>query len=176
MPAGATDGATYVPVTVFHGTAPGPVLALTTGVHGFEFVPILAAQRLLTRLDPARLRGTVMLVRLAHVEAFEQRVPYVNPFDRKNLNRAVPRQPDGTQTDRIAWTITTEVIRRATTAHRAARRRRRGVDGAVRRRLRRAAGRGAVPTAARAMALAFGFRNVVTLQMKTQAQVDAAAR
>ena len=94
VPAGTADGATRVPVTVFHGASPGPVLALTAGVHGYEFVPILAAQRLLTEIDPATLRGTVVIVRLAHVEAFEQRVPYVNPFDRKNLNRVFPGRPD----------------------------------------------------------------------------------
>ena len=29
VPGGATDPATYIPVTVFHGVHPGPVLALT---------------------------------------------------------------------------------------------------------------------------------------------------
>lgn len=170
--AGPTDGATYVPVTVVHGAAPGPVLALTMGVHGFEYAPILAAQRLLTRLDATRLRGTVIMVRLAHVEAFEQRVPYVNPFDRKNLNRAFPGSPTGTQTDRIAWTLTTEVIRRAT-AHIELH----GGDAAEW--MEPFAGAYGGPLAerqydtARAMALAFGFRNVVRYPMRTQPQVDA---
>jgi len=172
VPAGATDGATRVLVSVFHGAAPGPVLALTAGVHGFEFVPILAAQRLLPRIDPATLRGTVVLVRLAHVEAFEQRVPYVNPFDRKNLNRMFPGRPDGTQAERIAWTITTEVIRRSDLhieLH--------GGDGAEW--MEAFAGPYGGPLAeaqypqARAMALAFGFRNVIKYEMKTQAQVDS---
>ena len=171
VPAGATDGPTRVLVSVFHGAAPGPVLALTAGVHGFEFVPILAAQRLLTRIDPATLRGTVVLVRLAHVEAFEQRVPYVNPHDRKNLNRMFPGKADGTQAERIAWTITTEVIRRADLhieLH--------GGDGAEW--MEAFAGPYGGPLAeaqypqARAMALAFGFRNVIKYEMKTQAQVD----
>ena len=49
------------------------------------------------------LSGSVILVRIAHVEAFEQRVPFVNPFDRKNLNRMFPGRADGSQTERIAW-------------------------------------------------------------------------
>ncbi len=171
VPAGATDGATRVPVTVFHGAQPGPVLALTAGVHGFEFVPILAGQRLLARIDPATLRGTVLLVRLAHVEAFEQRVPYVNPFDRKNLNRMFPGKADGTQAERIAWTITTEVIRRCdlhVELH--------GGDGAEW--MEAFAGPYGGPLAeaqyaqSRVMALAFGIRNVIKYEMKTQAQVD----
>ena len=171
VPAGTADGATRVPVTVFHGALPGPVLALTAGVHGFEFVPILAAQRLLTRIDPATLSGTVLLVRLAHVEAFEQRVPYVNPFDRKNLNRVFPGKADGTQAERIAWAITTEVIRRSdlhVELH--------GGDGAEW--MEAFAGPYGGPLAetqyaqSRQMALAFGIRNVIKYEMKTQAQVD----
>jgi predicted deacylase len=70
------------------------VLVLTAGVHGFEYAPILAAQQLRDRIDPRTLAGTVILVRLAHVAAFEQRVPFVNPFDRKNLNRVFPGTAD----------------------------------------------------------------------------------
>jgi hypothetical protein len=39
VPAGATDPATSIAVTVFHGAATGPVLALTAGVHGYEYPP-----------------------------------------------------------------------------------------------------------------------------------------
>lgn len=170
---GATDPATVIPVTVFHGTRPGGVLALTIGVHGFEYAPILAGQRLLARIDPATLAGTVILVRLAHVAAFEQRVPFVNPFDRKNLNRLFPGRADGTQGDRIAWVLTHDVIRRAdrhVELH--------GGDGAEW--LEAFAGPYGGPLAevqypeARRMALAFGFRNVVKYSMHTQEQVDRA--
>lgn len=112
VPAGTADPATHVPITVLHGAQPGPVLSITAGVHAYEFPPILAAQRLTTAIDPALLRGTVVLVPVAHVAAFEHRVPYVNPFDRKNLSRVFPGRPDGTQSERIAWVLTTEVIRR----------------------------------------------------------------
>jgi predicted deacylase len=171
VPAGASDPKTYVPVTVFHGTADGPVLALTAGVHGYEYPPILAAQRLLGRIDAGQLRGTVLLVRLSHVEAFEQRVPYVNPFDRKNLNRVFPGDAKGTQSERIAWALTTEVIRRSdlhVELH--------GGDGAEW--LEPFVGAYGGPLAeaqyetARRMALAFGFRNFVKYSMKTREQVD----
>lgn len=172
VPAGAADPATSVLVTVFHGARPGRVLALTAGVHGFEYAPILAAQRLRDRIDPATLSGTVILVRLAHVNAFEQRVPFVNPFDRKNLNRMFPGSAGGTQAERIAWTLTTEVIRRSdlhVEMH--------GGDGAEW--LEAFAGAYGGPLAsaqyadARRMALAFGLRNYVKYSMNTQAQVDS---
>ena len=169
--AGETDPATYIPTTVFHGVRPGPVLALTMGVHGFEYAPILAAQRLLARIDPMQLSGTVIMVRIAHVASFEHRVPFVNPFDRKNLNRVFPGRADGTQAERIAWALTSEVIRRAdlhVEIH--------GGDGAEW--LEAFAGPYGGPLAAaqwgkaRGMALAFGFRNVVKYSMHTQVQVD----
>jgi predicted deacylase len=168
--AGPTDPATTIPVTVFHGAHPGQVVAITTGVHGFEFAPILAAQALLDRIDAGTLRGTVVLVRLAHVAAFEQRVPYVNPYDRKNLNRSFPGRADGTQTERIAWALSTEVIARCDVhieVH--------SGDGAEW--LEAFAGVYGGPLAAREdlarrVGLAFGFQNVIRYAMHTQAQVD----
>lgn len=172
VPAGAGDPATAVLVTVFHGPRDGSVLALTAGVHGFEYAPIVAAQRLRDRIDASTLAGTVILVRLAHVAAFEQRVPFVNPFDRKNLNRMFPGRADGTQSERIAWTLTTDVIRRSdmhVELH--------GGDGAEW--LEAFAGAYGGPLAAsqyeraRRMALAFGLPNFVKYSMQTQAQVDS---
>jgi predicted deacylase len=127
---------------------------------------------LLTRIDPARLSGTVVLVRLTHVAAFEQRVPYVNPFDRKNLNRVFPGKADGTQAERIAWAITTEVIRRCdlhVELH--------SGDGAEWLEAFVGIYGGKLADAqypkSREIGLAFGFRNVVKYSMNSQAQVDS---
>ena len=171
VPAGV-DAATRVPVSVFHGARPGPVLAVTAGVHGYEFAPILAAQRLLDQIDATTLRGTVILVRIANVEAFEHRVPYVNPLDRKNLNRVFPGSAQGTQSERMAWALTTEVIRRCD-AHVELH----GGDGAEWMEPFAGLYGGALaasqyPTS-RVMGLAFGFRNVVKYSMDKQAQVDS---
>jgi predicted deacylase len=108
-----SDGATFIPVTVIHGARPGKVLAVVAGVHGFEFAPILAAERIAERVDPARLAGTLVLVRIANIPGFEGRSPNVNPTDRKNLNRVFPGNPQGTQTERIADRIAREVVARS---------------------------------------------------------------
>ncbi|WP_396625243.1 M14 family metallopeptidase [Luteitalea sp.] len=112
VPAGS-DGATEIPVSVIHGAQPGPVLALIAGVHGAEITPILALQAWAPRVDPAALRGTVVLVRVANVEAFLARSVRVNPVDRKNLNRVFPGRSDGSVTERIAHVLSTQVIPRA---------------------------------------------------------------
>jgi predicted deacylase len=112
VPAGM-DSATRIPITVIHGGAPGPVLALIAGTHGSEVAPILALHRVRRDLDPAALRGTVILVHIANLPSYTKRTIYYNPWDWKNLNRVYPGRPDGTVSERIAHAITTEVIDRA---------------------------------------------------------------
>jgi hypothetical protein len=116
VPAGrdaAADPALRIPVSVAHGARPGPVLALVAGTHGYEYTAVLALQRLLPRLDPARMSGSVVLVHLANPPAFYGRRIYTNA-DGKNLNRVYPGDPKGSQSERIAAALTREVIERAT--------------------------------------------------------------
>ena len=99
-----------IPVTLIRGKRPGPVLALLAGIHGSEYAPIIALQRLSQELDPDSMSGTVILVLTAHVQSFLMRTVYYNPVDWHNLNRMFPGDPDGTMTQRIAYAITTQVI------------------------------------------------------------------
>lgn len=112
IPAGV-DSATRIPISVIHGRQAGPVLALVAGTHGSEVAPILALQRVRADVDPATLRGTLVLVHIANLPSFTKRTIYYNPWDWKNLNRVYPGKADGTVTERIAFAITTEVIARA---------------------------------------------------------------
>jgi predicted deacylase len=103
---------TQLPVTVFHGQHIGPVLGITAGVHGYEYAPIMAGQELIRSIDPQQLSGTVILVQIANLESFLGRSPYVNPLDKKNLNRSFPGNAEGTVTERLADFITQQVIPR----------------------------------------------------------------
>jgi hypothetical protein len=110
---GGSDSATELPVTVIHGAAPGPVLALIAGNHGYEYAPILALQRVIARVAPSELRGTVVMVHVAAMPSFLARTVYRSPVDGKNLNRVYPGKRDGTSSERIAYFITEEVIEKA---------------------------------------------------------------
>ncbi len=112
VPAGVDEG-TRIPVTVVHGTGPGPVLALIAGTHGYEYSPITALQRIRHKLDPNSLSGTVILVHVANMPSFLGRTIYYSPVDGKNLNRVYPGDTQGTVSERIAHAITTEVIDQA---------------------------------------------------------------
>ena len=51
---GGVDAGTRIPVIVFHGAWPGPVLAVVAGAHGTEYASIVAVE-LLAQLDRADL-------------------------------------------------------------------------------------------------------------------------
>jgi predicted deacylase len=59
------------------------------------------------------MSGAVILVHMANPPAFYERRIYLN-VDGRNLNRMYPGKADGTQTERIAFALTREVIDRAT--------------------------------------------------------------
>ena len=95
------------------GAQPGPTLALIAGTHGSEVAPIVALQRVRGALDPATLRGTVLIVHVANMPSFLGRTVYYSPIDGKNLNRVYPGKADGTVSERIAYAITNQIIDRA---------------------------------------------------------------
>jgi predicted deacylase len=47
-----------------------------------------------------------------NIVSFEQKVPHVNPIDNKSMNRFYPGKIDGTQTDRVLFMITKDVVDR----------------------------------------------------------------
>ena len=51
-----------------------------------------------------------ILVPLINIQSFEQKVPHVNPIDNKSMNRFYPGKMDGTQTDRVLYMITKDVV------------------------------------------------------------------
>ncbi|HUK31167.1 MAG TPA: succinylglutamate desuccinylase/aspartoacylase family protein, partial [Candidatus Acidoferrum sp.] len=111
IPAGS-DAGTRIPVVVVRGAHPGPVLAIVSGAHGTEYASIIAVEKLITSLDPANISGTVILVPLVNSGSFLQKVPHVNPVDNKSMNRFYPGKMDGTQTDRVSYAITKQIVDR----------------------------------------------------------------
>ena len=108
---GGVDGVeTFIPVTVFHGRGSGPVLSLIAGIHGSEYSPIISMQRLPELLDPQAMAGTLIIVHIANLPAFQGRSVYFGPDDLKNLNRSFPGKADGTVTERIAFTLSEEIM------------------------------------------------------------------
>ena len=89
VPAGS-DSALSIRVAVINGSKPGPVVAMVSGAHGTEYTSIVALTRIIERIDPKSLAGSVIVVPLINVASFEQMVPHINPVDRKGMNGGYP--------------------------------------------------------------------------------------
>src|SRR5258706_961082 len=97
MASGTIDlGDAIIPITLFNGKKPGPVLALVAGNHGYEYPPILALQQLRSRVNAKKLAGAGIMVHVANMPSFLGRTVYFSPLDQKKLNRVYPGQTDGT--------------------------------------------------------------------------------
>jgi predicted deacylase len=107
------DEGTFIPITIINGAKSGPVLTLVAGVHGTEYVPIVTLQQLLNEINPNELSGTVIMVHIANIPSFGGRAVYSSPIDSKNLNRCFPGKKDGTISERIAYIITNEIIKKS---------------------------------------------------------------
>lgn len=113
IPISDNTHSTFIPITIFHGIEDGPVLGITAGVHGYEYPPILAGQKLIKSIVPKSLKGTIILVQMANISSFSGRSPFNNPLDGKNLNRTFPGDEKGTVTERIADFISNKIIARS---------------------------------------------------------------
>lgn len=113
VPFTTAGNSTMLPITIFNGIKNGKTLGITTGVHGCELAPIMAAQKLITSIDTKKLTGVVIMVQIANLESFLGRSPYVSPIDGKNLGRTFPGSTNGTNTEKIANYITENIIVKA---------------------------------------------------------------
>jgi len=89
------------------------MIAFVAGAHGTEYASILALQKLAHAIDPAALSGGVVIAPLLNIASFSEIVPHLNPVDHKNMNRFYPGKSDGTQTERISFAITHQVLEKA---------------------------------------------------------------
>ena len=92
------------------GAASGPTFLVTAGIHAAEYTGIEAAIRLGRTIDPADVRGTIIIVPLLNRPGFYERSIYVNPEDNDNMNRVFPGRPDGTWSERFAHHFLNDVI------------------------------------------------------------------
>ncbi len=99
----------FIPVTVLHGRRSGPVLFVTAAVHGDEINGVEIVRRVRAAVDPARLRGTLILVMIANPLGF-MAMSRVLP-DGRNLNRHFPGRSGGSMASQIAGALFRKVVR-----------------------------------------------------------------
>ena len=101
-----------LPITVIHGSKPGPNLCLTAGMHATEYAGIEASTRIVQEVKPEGLSGTLTVVHLVNVPGFLARSP-VCPIDNINIYYVFPGEKKGSMSHLIANTLFTEVISKA---------------------------------------------------------------
>jgi predicted deacylase len=92
-----------IPVVVINGAAAGPCFWVDGAIHGDEPEGPLACQIAMREIDPAQLAGTVVLVPVMNVPAFEA-AQRGNPLDTfsYDMNRIYPGRANGYLTERMA--------------------------------------------------------------------------
>jgi hypothetical protein len=105
-----------IPITVFHGVRPGPVVTIIGGTHGDELTGPSACTNLLAQtftgpdgaLNPSTMAGTVRVVPVLNLPGYRMKSRYFP--DGRDLNRNFPGKPKGTTTSRVADTIKRNLI------------------------------------------------------------------
>jgi len=100
-----------LPVAVVNGAGDGKTLYVQAASDGDELNGVGVVRRVVPRLDPSELSGTVLVVGIVNYHAF-QVAEHRNPIDDTKMNRAYPGDENGTSSERIAH-ATFEVARSA---------------------------------------------------------------
>ncbi|MBX2894409.1 MAG: succinylglutamate desuccinylase/aspartoacylase family protein [Cyclobacteriaceae bacterium] len=96
------------PIYAFRGLEPGPVLALTAGMHGDEINGMEIVRRILDLGYNRVKRGTVICMPIINIYGFlnySREVP-----DGKDVNRSFPGSKNGSLASRVAYHITHDII------------------------------------------------------------------
>ncbi len=104
------------PYLAIRGAVDGPTVLITAGIHAAEYTGVEAAIRIGRTIDPAQVRGTVLVIPVLNRPGFYERSIYVNPEDNDNLNRLFPGKADGTWGERFAHRLLTEIVVRCDNA------------------------------------------------------------
>jgi len=106
------DGSPFgLPVAVINGARPGKTLYIQAASDGDELNGVGVLTRVVPRIDPAELAGTIYIVGIVNYHAF-QVAEHRNPIDHTKMNRAYPGEESGTSSERIAH-ATFEVAKEA---------------------------------------------------------------
>ncbi|ATW05314.1 succinylglutamate desuccinylase [Sphingorhabdus sp. YGSMI21] len=99
-------------VRVFHGKRAGPTIFVSAAIHGDEIIGTEIIRRVMKKLHPSRMAGTVIFVPVVNMFGFITHSRYLP--DRRDLNRSFPGTERGSLASQLANIFTTEIIDRCT--------------------------------------------------------------
>jgi hypothetical protein len=101
-----------LPVTVVNGIEPGPKLWLSAAIHGDELNGVEIIRQVLAKIEPMKLKGTIIAVSIVNVYGFIEQSRYLP--DRRDLNRSFPGSATGSLASRLANLFMREVVAHST--------------------------------------------------------------
>ena len=99
-----------IPIQVRRSKQEGPVVFVTGALHGDEINGTGAIRQLAQSEDFNLVRGTVVLIPVLNILAFDRHSRYLP--DRRDLNRSFPGTSSGSLASRMARTIFDEIVSR----------------------------------------------------------------
>jgi predicted deacylase len=99
-----------IPIHIRRATEDGPVVFVTAALHGDEINGTGAVRQLIQDDDFQLLRGSVILVPVLNLLAFDRHSRYLP--DRRDLNRSFPGSKNGSLASRMARIIFDEIVPR----------------------------------------------------------------
>ncbi len=103
-----TGGEVTLPVLVLHGRNDGPTVWVDAAIHGDEVGGVDIIRRVLARIQPKTLNGTLIAVPVVNVHGFMAGDRYLP--DRRDLNRSFPGTARGSLAARIAHLMMKEIV------------------------------------------------------------------
>ncbi len=100
------------PVHIFHGKKDGPIVFVTSALHGDEILGVEIIRRLHQQPQLKKIRGTLITMPVVNVYGFLLQSRYLP--DRRDLNRQFPGQHQGSLASRLAQLLMTEIINKCT--------------------------------------------------------------
>lgn len=97
-----------LPIYVYRGERDGPVLLISSGIHGDELNGVETVRRMITDGSIVPDSGTVIAIPIVNVYGFLNNSRYLP--DGRDLNRSFPGTKTGSLAGRIAWTLMNDVI------------------------------------------------------------------
>lgn len=100
-----------IPIHIRRAAEPGPVVFVTAALHGDEINGTGAVRQLIQDPDLRLLRGSLILVPVLNILAFDRHSRYLP--DRRDLNRSFPGSSGGSLAGRMARIIFKEIVSRS---------------------------------------------------------------
>ena len=93
---------------IFHGLNDGPAIFVSAAIHGDEIIGTEVIRRVIKKLNPKRMSGTVIFVPVVNMYGFMSHSRYLP--DRRDLNRSFPGSERGSLASQLANIFYTEIV------------------------------------------------------------------